>query len=177
MKSLEYMALYWLRFEKRCHVALFERSPREQFNGRPDVIGVTRQGFLMEIEIKRSVKDFKADRLKPHVAGRDIADHPHWNKWPRWFWYLVPKDICDEVTPLVPSWAGLLRGPSNDEAQGLFSIVPAIQNHQSAKLTPKECVRLARCMANQIYSFSLRLSAKTERDAWLGELSQYDFQI
>lgn len=147
MKELELFALEWLRFEKRCPVALFERSPRP-FHGRPDVLGITKDRYLVEIEIKRSISDFKANERKDHVLTREC----HVAKWPLFFWFLVPSDIADKAMGLLPEYAGLLRAPRADECQQISCIVKAPKNNASERLTTREMMELGHCMANQIYS-------------------------
>lgn len=149
MRSLESFGLRWLRFEKRCRVALFERSPRPIFGGQPDVLGVTEHRYLLEIEVKRSVSDFKANEKKNHVLNRQFCVP----QWPKQFWFLVPFELAEKVQPMLPEYAGLLRGPGPDEVQQLYSVQRAPVNHASEPLTTKEMVRLCYCMANQFLSF------------------------
>lgn len=156
--NLELMAIEFLRFDKRCRVALRERSPRFG-TGHPDVLGITQNRYLYEIEVKRSLSDFKANANKRHVIHRDqfIAD------WPKLFWYLAPHDLARKLMPLLPPWAGLLSGPTPDGQQTLISLVKATTNKQSTRLTTGECVRLAHCMANHIYSAEKKIHRLTRR--------------
>lgn len=161
-KSLEFLGLEFLRFEKGCPVALWERSPRYMI-GQPDVLGVNKARFLYEIEIKRSVSDFRADAKKPHRKFR-IDEHA-----PRLFWYLVPHHLVDSVSYLVPEWAGLLRGPTDSEVQQVWSVKKSPQNAASKRLTTKECVSMAHCMANQIYSTWRRDEEKRLNEHFINE--------
>lgn len=154
VKDLEFFAIQWLRFEKGCHVALVERSPR--FNlGRPDVLGITKDRYLMEIEVKRSVSDFRANFKKEHVSQRDqdfvLGSDELNGRWPKHFWYLVTPEIVESVKPFIPPWAGLLRGPKSDEVRQLVSVVKAPRNKASEPLTDHEYTKLNQCMANQLY--------------------------
>jgi len=146
--TLELLAIRWLRFEKRCRVALLERSPRLMFGARPDVLGITENRYLLEIEVKRSLADFRANWKKRHVASRAAIVA----RWPKQFWFLVPLELVDAVRPLLPDYAGLLRGPAPDGCQQLTCIVKAPVNLASARLTTREMVALAQCMGNQILS-------------------------
>lgn len=168
--KLELMALRWLRFDKRCRVALFERSPRQAWSGEPDVLGVNDRRYLFEIEIKRSVQDFRANKRKQFHQMRDAGVSSP--KYPRYFWFLVPPQIVEAVTPIVPKWAGLLCGPGDDDVQCLHSVIPAPANPESEPLTTKECVRLAQMMANQIWSFASTL-ASWEGHRYEGWISDY----
>src|SRR5579872_3260087 len=142
--SLELYALDWLLYEKRCEIALRERSPRMGFCGEPDVIGLTRSRHLVEIEVKRSVSDFKRDRFKASRVRRDLF----LDKLPLYFYYLVPNELLEKVQPLTPEWAGLMRGPVDGEPQAVYVVRPAPKNRNSQRLSVKECCRLVRMVAN-----------------------------
>lgn len=144
--SLELMALRWLLYEKRCEIALRERSPRQWQCGEPDVMGITKSRHMIEVEVKRSVSDFKRDFTK---RSREDKYREFWRfKLPRNFYYLVPAHLVFKIEPMVPKWAGLLRGPTSEEPQGLFVVKKAPVNTDSERLTVKECCRLVRMMAN-----------------------------
>jgi len=172
--TLEFMAMSWLRFEKRCPVALFGRSPRHS-NGLPDVMGITRDRYLYEIEIKRSVSDFKANAKKPFHMSRNIAGDT--KRHPALFWFLTPAELTEKVLPLVPGWAGLLRGPLPNDVQGVFMVKKAPRNKLSQRLCTRECVQLAHCMANQIYSFARIVSGREEWDRHNAKFLTQDYEI
>lgn len=152
MKDLELFAIEFLRFEKRCPVALTERSPRPH-HGRPDVLGITKDRYLLEIEVKRSLSDFRANADKPHIAIRGLLAAEHIAPlWPKQFWYLVPNELADKVEKELPEWAGLLRGPSSEEVQNIHCVKKAPVNRASERLKTRECVELAHCMANELYA-------------------------
>ena len=148
--NLELMAMRWLRWEKRCVIVVNERTPREYPCGLPDVLGVLCSRHMIEIEVKRSFSDFKADFKKGSRRSRDL--YPA--KYPKQFYYLVLPEIAERVEPLLPNWAGLMRGPIAGEVYTLRVIKTAPTNKDASKLTPKECGRLVYKMANQIVSMS-----------------------
>lgn len=86
-ENLELLAMRWLRWEKRCIIVLTERSPRAQSCGEPDVLGITKDRYMYEIEVKRTISDFRADSDKPSRKFRDDG----WRapKLPKQFYYLV----------------------------------------------------------------------------------------
>ena len=151
------MAMHFLRYEKRCPVAVCERCPRRGI-GEPDVLGVTKDRYLLEIEIKRTVSDFKANGKKSHLLSRYRPDEFRLQaeqmmpKWPKQFWFLVPPEIVDKVSPLVPDFAGLMRGPDKNESWQVRVVKPAPTNHASLRLTVREMLELGHNMANQILS-------------------------
>jgi hypothetical protein len=143
---MENIALRWLAYEKKCVAVLHERTPR-QCAGQPDVLGVTQARHLIEIEIKRSVSDFRANAKKWHIANRE-----HYIKnQPRQFYYFVPDGIFEKCKLILPEWAGLAR--LRDGYQFHVEVQAPI-NNQSRRLSVKESIKLVRNMPNQIVSFS-----------------------
>ena len=102
--TMELAAMHWLRYQKGCALITLERQPRFMAWARPDVLGLTTKRELVEVEIKRTLSDFKANAKKRHVRYRDNFI----TQWPHWFYFLVPKALAPEVADLRPTWAGLL---------------------------------------------------------------------
>lgn len=150
--NLELAAMRWLRFERRCRVVLFERSPRWAYGSRPDVMGVDNFRRLIEIECKRSMADFRNNQYKRHVVNRSkLLD-----LWPYQFYFIVPVKLKDRCLAELPDYAGLMTHDG-----GSFVIVErtAPLNKESPKLSIKECVTLAALMANQICATETRAQA------------------
>ena len=140
--TLETLAMHWLAYEKKCHAVIRERSPRYGI-GSPDILGITKLRFLTEVEIKRSVSDFKINAEKRHIINR----HLFLDLCPRQFYFLVPESIMAKVSPLVPEWAGFAYA-RDDRFFHVLKNAPV--NLQSKRLSVKECIALVRCMSNQI---------------------------
>ena len=70
-----------------------------------DILSVTKNNFLREVEIKVSVSDFKADFKKKHNHEGNIKQ----------FYYAVPYYILDKIKDLVPEQAGILVAEYNAE--------------------------------------------------------------
>lgn len=68
-------------------------------NHECDILSVSKNMFLREVEIKVSVSDFKADFQKKHQ---------HIDENIRQFYYAVPSYILDKIKDLVPENAGIL---------------------------------------------------------------------
>lgn len=173
--SLEIFAMNFLRYQKHCRVALFGRSPRRS-HGLPDVLGITQARYLLEIEIKRSLSDFRANEKKPHIASHgidniELTQERYAPKWPKQFWYLVPCELVKKVEPWVPDWAGLMRGPGRGEAQQVYVTKSAPTNKTSDRLTTREMMELGHVMANQLLSDAYRIeslrSARGDWDPWV----------
>jgi hypothetical protein len=149
--NLELIALRWLWLERKCHYVLEQRSPRHHL-GSPDVIGVTRDRYLVEIEIKRSVADFKRDAEKYSRRNRELfIDH-----MAKQFYYLVTPEISDKILPLLPAWAGLMTVSENQITA--YVLQPAPVNRESKKLSVQECIKLTRCMTNHMMATKIKLA-------------------
>lgn len=94
---LEACALEYLRYEKRCFVVCTERTPMPELC-RPDVLGLLPSRTLIEVEVKRTMADFRANGKKRGIKFR--------MNWPAQFYFMVHPDIADNV--LAEIEAGLL---------------------------------------------------------------------
>lgn len=156
--NLELAAMRWLWLEKNCHYVLEQRSPRYHL-GEPDVLGVTAGRFLIEIEIKRSVSDFKADASKHHRSESYRRQYSEFQ--PKQIYYLVPEKLVAKVLPLVPEWAGLMKLEGAGCRVFVEKVAP--NNDESKNLSIKDCVKLARCMTNHMMSYAQHSATHTER--------------
>jgi len=146
--TLEYLAMSFLKWEKRCDFVLLERCPRYT-GGRPDVIGISNEREIYEVEIKRTIQDLKANAKKQHVRSHslNLDNDP---RWPKYFWFLVPHTLALQAVGMLPDYAGLLRGPTKDEVQCVHIVRKARANKAHQPLNEKEFQWLARVMGNQI---------------------------
>jgi hypothetical protein len=152
--NLELQAIRWLLYERKCYLALCERSPRAWCCGEPDALGITKARYMVEVEIKRTLSDFRADRQKRSREENYRAVHAH--RLPKEFYYLVPKELGDSVREKLPVWAGLLTW----NGVTVSTVVVAPVNRESKRLDLKESVKLARAIANH------SVSAMGEADTW-----------
>jgi hypothetical protein len=142
--NLELMAMVWLRTEKRCEIVLRERSPRSYQCGQPDVLGITPSRYMVEIEVKRSVSDFRADAKKASRRNREFyAEYQ-----PRQFFYFMPEEIAIKVADKIPEWAGLMYPKSG--APVVMKNAPV--NTAGKRLTFKEWRRLVSMLTNHLLS-------------------------
>jgi hypothetical protein len=119
-----------------------------------DVMAVTRAGYFVEFEIKRSLADFRADARKsdsePAGRGRRGVGRRKHDRLaagdpagPTRFWYVVPAGlIAPEQTP---AWAGLRYAQRYGNARGrgvrLWTVKPAPRLH-SRRVDPEAFERL-----------------------------------
>jgi len=155
--NLELMAMRWLWLEKDCHYILEQRSPR-LFCGVPDVIGITKSRYLIEIEIKRSVADFRNDFKKPQIVRRNTGTDTVWGEmqlkhYPKYFYYLMPRKIYEKVINEIPAWAGVLCESENQVTAMVLKKSPS--NSEPNRLSTEECVRAVRLMVNHMMTGKL----------------------
>lgn len=172
--NLNLLALQWLHWERRCPIVLRERSPRCYYCGNPDVMGITRDRYMLEIEIKRSLQDFKADAKKTSRINRDL----YLDKAPRQFYYLIPFDLLEAVQPMLPPWAGLMTA-GNPNVGGIQIQVIAPVNKLSARVPIKECVHLTHMLSNYNLALEQSLDRVHQKYARGAELAPWNwhFQI
>lgn len=168
--SLELAAMRWLWIEKKCMVVLEQRTPfAVHIVGQPDVLAVTPGRHLVEIEIKRSVADFKADFRKLHRVNRD-----HYLKFmPRQFYYMVDEKLHQDVKHLVPEWAGLLVMTDRYYVVRLEKSAPV--NKLSEKLSVKNCAKLARQMTAHMMGYVIGRETRFEQFKNYGSFSHVDW--
>jgi len=139
--NLELMTMWWLKNKRSCMLVMRERSPRYQFCGRPDVLGITAARYAIEVECKRTLSDFYADSRKSSRRHRDL----YLPRFPKEFYYLMPEELAEKVS--VPEWAGLLKS----NKWGCVELLkPSPRNKESKRFTLKECVRLAHMISNNL---------------------------
>ena len=114
------MLSHW-RYKKQCPLVALEACAWE-IGGTSDVLAVKENGLLIDIEVKLSISDFKADIKKMkhlYFAGSDS------NQPTAYFYFAVPNKMADEIatlcTELYP-YAGVIGTDgvthgSNDHTQ------------------------------------------------------------
>jgi hypothetical protein len=136
---LEAAALEWLRYERHCYLVCTERTPLAE-SCRPDILGMQPDRRLIEIEIKRNVRDFRANGDKRVMRLRV--------RWPAQFYFLVPptiaetcrSELCSGLMPESYSRAGLL---TLEDRVGSYSHLPQVTVVRRARVDP-EARRLSR---------------------------------
>jgi len=85
-----------------------------------DILGLRKSGYVDEIEIKLSMKDYKQDFIKTVKIKRENTDkgYPLYDKMQKhdalekglthcnYFWFLLPENLINSQD--VPSYAGIL---------------------------------------------------------------------
>ena len=99
-----------------------------------DILLVTKNYFLREIEIKISVSDFKADFNKKHNHEGNIKQ----------FYYAVPYYILDKIKDLVPEQAGILVAVYENEYWQLKRYKKAIDNKSATPIDEEKLNKIFR---------------------------------
>lgn len=153
--TLELSAMRWLWLEQKCLVVLEQRSPSYMM-GQPDVLGITPGRYMTEVEVKRSVSDFRADAQKRHRINREH----YLPSQPRQFYYLAPAGVAEKIQLILPPWAGLM---TVDNVGSIVILQRAPVNAESKKLNVKQCARLSRCMTSHMMGHAYRAYSVLER--------------
>jgi len=169
--GIKRLAAHYLRYDLVCPIIGLEvaSSLASTYNngGLADILAVSKQGYLIEVEVKISLSDMKADRKKPkHEYYRKLCEIPYNNKQRRWgkivevepeeypthmFYFAIPhrllnnaKLLCEDMYP----YAGLLTDVttvwSNQPSTTKMAVrrEAKILNHR--KLSLLEATRMAK---------------------------------
>lgn len=124
--------------------------------GRPDVIGVTRDRFTIEIEVKQTISDFKANEKKRVIQWRKsgLVD-----SIPRQFYFLVPANIYEKVIEYLPQGSGLLWLPEGTN-RTIVCAVGATIAKESRRVTNQELIRAVMHQSATLHRAVKALAAK-----------------
>lgn len=142
---LELHAVAWLRYERQCSLVCLGRDVGAGREGtalygcQPDVLGVTKTRRTVEIEIKRSVADLRAQKRKMRLGL---------NPGPNQYFYLVPREIAEKCKRLLQDGEGLLSWCS---VMRMDIVVPAPLRHKQ-RLSFRQCIGMARSQAATLWS-------------------------
>jgi hypothetical protein len=155
------LALNWLRYEQGCHIVTFERTPIDT-ESRPDVLGMTRNRQLIEVEIKVDAADLRRDSSKDHrrAVAQDIqrrnpssANH---------LYYIVPEEMVGIALDELPTHCGVIS-PNHGIRHGHTGF-PTIAVHRKAvmlherRLSVKDALVMAKQMSGSMCSMAIELS-------------------
>lgn len=142
----------WLRYNRRCPLVCFERSPLgSSYPYRPDIIGVTRERCVIEVEIKQTLSDFRANAKKRVIQlGRCV---------PRQFYFAVPTAMVERVKPELPEHAGLLTLGLEDAQWGpQIKCVVSAKTRPSPRLSMRQIVEMAMHQTGSLHRCCVAIS-------------------
>ncbi len=145
---LEKAGINFLLYDKRCDIISMERGLSDEL-GRPDILGVTRDRKLIEIEIKVSKSDFLANfdkkiikfyKNKPRLA-------------PHYFYFLVPPELAIQIKDYYnEKHTGY--GIIIPTTFGVESVKKANLNKDAVKLPVKDMIQMVRNQTKTIWGSS-----------------------
>jgi len=118
-----------------------------------DLFIIKRSGFGVEVEIKRSLQDMKADKNKGH---NHIDKQNRINE----FYYAFPIELLEKCKPFVPEGAGIIIcHKSHDNSYQTYAKFnrDAIKIKNSRKLTIEEQLTVARLGCLRITSLKEKI--------------------
>lgn len=123
---LRAIAAEYLRYKRNCPIVAFERSHWPP-TVKPDVIAVTKGRKIIEVEIKCSMSDFRAN-AKKH------SEYLRWNAGyyvPHQYYFMVLPEMVEKVKLELPEHAGLM---SFIDHKSVWSGLPKLEIHIAAKM-------------------------------------------
>lgn len=109
-----------------------------------DLWAVTKAGYTVEYEIKLTASDFRADAKKRRERWEYLGGDRHQVKTttkyqamseskhrPSRFFYVMPRDLADELETEIPSWAGLGKAQCEGAFRRVFFVKSAPKLNQN----------------------------------------------
>lgn len=113
-----------------------------------DLLIIKKSGYAVEVEIKMSLNDVKADLKKKHF---------HDNEKIKELYFALPESIYDQAIEFIPEKAGIiLIRQYNDNVIARIKRNPII-NKNSRKLTLEEQLKFARLGTMRIWNLKKKL--------------------
>ena len=157
-RELTGAALFWLLTEQRCTLVTVERG----FGwGNPDALGMLPDRRLVEVDVKTSMRDFRANAHKNHVQSYNIPglDSPG---IPSKYYFLVPPEISQRVISELPEYAGLLT-IDGDKSWGngarLILVIKQAPRMPRRRLTVNQAITMAKNQSRAFVSEYLRTTS------------------
>jgi hypothetical protein len=115
---------------------------------------------MIEIEIKKSMADYRNNRNKASQRNRDLYPNRH----PKQFYFLVLPEMVEKVQQELEPHAGLMTVRGDVD---IYVIKPAPVNRLSQRLSLREAVHLAHLMSNHLMAeMELTARLKSRSHGW-----------
>jgi len=132
----------YFRYQRQCKLVAFERAVHSLGWYVPDILIVNNDRKLIEIEVKVTLADFKADAKKRIWKTRDTGKV----KMPHQFYYGIPAELEEKIKPIMRKDCGLIRIGDKKEWQNYGDVVSVAKtapvNKESKRLTARELVEM-----------------------------------
>jgi hypothetical protein len=155
------MAAYW-RYKRQAAMVAFERGIDVAIH-IPDVQVVTKDRRMVEIEVKITMADFRADAKKRIWMFRDRGI----GLMPYQFYYAMPYDLAESVKADVRPDCGLLgvlpiKHRWERHSDRVICLRRAPRNKEAGRLSLKKCVQMVKHQTGTLCSMAERLYITTE---------------
>lgn len=118
------------------------------FNHELDILALSKNGYVHEIEIKISVADLKRDFLKPHH---------HFDKRIKFLWYAGPESMKKDFETLIPAHCGIMLVRETGKKTAYVYRKP--KPMKAKPLTKDERLRLYELMLLRYWTIKLKQPA------------------
>lgn len=149
MNSLLRAGADFLLYEKKCDIISMERGLYDHL-GRPDILGIMRNRQVIEVEIKISFSDFRAN-FEKRIISR-YRSNPRIA--PHYFYFLVTAEIAEKVMTFESDkhtdYGILVLGNSGN----LLLARKAGKNKFAAKLSVKQMITMVRNQSKTLWEIT-----------------------
>ena len=166
---LKAIACSWLRYKRQCPIVFTERQLGYTHcsGGVADVMALTKDRRLIEVETKITISDFKKDAKKRKWKWQEYSSGGYWDHFlPSQFYYFVPPNLVEKVKLLLDEDKGLLTYNDDENSYTnlpeLVVVKPCKVNHRN-KIPIKHMIEIVRHQSGTICSLFNKL-AKKEQD-------------
>lgn len=165
VKQIQYSLRYWGKWNSRTDLMVPNVS-WGLLDYEADFVIMTPNGYLTEVEIKRSFEDFKADFRKDHKHDDERVYH---------FYYCVPESIFEKVKAYMDELYRLTprKKPAvltYDECGGIkdqrYGYTDANRNKKCRKLFLEEQFKLARLGTFRYWAIEEKTTGKELSDIY-----------
>ena len=169
----------YFRYKKQCPLITFER-PLKHNMGQPDILVITKNRKIVEVEVKVSLSDFKNDTKKKIWNYRSKL--PDLYPMPYQFYYAVPEKLKDKALAVMEAWdkQGLING-----RVGLMIVIDRVNigwgdvevvkkcpiNKKSYELSTKDMVKIVKDQTGTLCSCMVKI-AKMENNRYFSYMFQ-----
>lgn len=119
-----------------------------------DLIGIRKSGFVDEIEIKRTVSDFRADFKKTNYSGTRTkhAMLAAGELIPNYFYFYTTDDVYEKIKDEIPDHAGVaVMMTEPNRWQHLYEAKPAPRLHREYRIDESGLIKLGNKMMHRFW--------------------------
>jgi len=150
----------YLRYKRQCGIVVFERGLWS--SDKPDILAVTKSDYLIEVEIKVTLADYRADQSKYKWRIQERCLPVGGQTRNRRFYYAAPTELAEKIMPELRPGCGLMA-VSDSGYDPVWCRVPAPINKGAQKLTPAQIAELVRHQTGTLASALTEIESLKKR--------------